>query len=60
MTDLECYWRAGKTHSLRRLPSHARLHIEADWRDVGLMYARLCVRAVVVVAVLVIAYGVTL
>ena len=60
MTDLECYWRSGKTHSLRRLPSHVRLHIDTDWRDVAMMYARLCVRGIVVGALLVIVYGVAL
>lgn len=59
MNDPMTDW-AGREWSIRRLPSHVRLHIDTDWRDVAMMYARLCVRAVVMGALLVIVYGVAL
>lgn len=58
MTDLECYWRSGKTHALRRLPAHVRLHVEPNWHDVARVYVWLAVKTLAVGALIVIAYAV--
>lgn len=53
MNDPRNDW-AGREWSLRRLPSHVRLHVEPDWQDVARGIVWLAVRTMAVAALVVI------